>query len=243
MGALAKIEEQTVNAIVGYFKSRYPRAKAIRKENNLVGRFLEALTVQALAGISFWVYEWASEGKRGIDAKSYDESYDPPLFFAIECMNGRFDYTERYFQYLQRRIDWACSNDLNPIIVCVDKATNFARFKGQFKCDVEYVELGKQLHPLTATYSDYLDLKNKLREASDHIALRERTEEASERQVRKMEDRKMKEAEEAMEKLDEEELVDRVDEILDADEAIQGEEGWNVFSEGPPEGNEPKSDS
>lgn len=184
-------------------------------DKDLIGAFLEVLVRQALAGMGFWITEYPMKpGDRGVDAKAFDPSYDDPLFFVIECMNGRFDYPTTYFPYLQRRIASAWSENHNPVIVCVSKATNFKNFKGTFTCPMEYVELGKQYHPNTTVYADYLVLKGKLKKATDLVALRER-EEAGERQMREREDKREKEAWEYLDKLSDDEFMERVERWLD----------------------------
>ena len=66
--------------------------------------------------------------------------------------------------------------------MCVDKKINFQRFKGTFGFTVYYVELGKQYHPSTTTYQDYLSLKSKLKDKINEIAKAERPEEMAERE-------------------------------------------------------------
>jgi len=59
----------------------------------------------------------------------------------------------------------------------VNRKKNFQRFKGSFSCKVRYIELGKQYHPNTTTYKDYLKLKNLLEDTVNKIAKSERPEE------------------------------------------------------------------
>ena len=179
-------EEERVKKLIALFKKRYPRAVALKKDKNLVGKFLEVLVDIALCYSGYLVYKIPGrEGDKGIDIKLIDDSFAEPLCFAIECMNGRYDYTEKYFDYLKKRISNACFENHNPIIICVDRKKNFERFKGSFACKVYFVELGKQYHPKSTTYSDYLKLKEKLKDIINKIARTKRPEEMAGREYLK----------------------------------------------------------
>ena len=203
-------EEQRIKEIIQACKNRYPKAVANRKDKNLLGKFLEDLTRQALSHIGLMVYEWPiKEGDRGIDAKVVDDSFLSPLLFAIECMNGRFDYNDDYFKYLKGRIERACREQHHAIIVCVNKKINFARFKGTFACNAKFVELGKQYHPNTTTYVDYLRLKNLLDDTIEKIKGSERSEEMAERKYKKREKQDLEDEVKALQALDEKRLKER----------------------------------
>ncbi len=176
-------EAYKTNKIIALFRNRYPKAVAASKDKNLIGRFLEGLTTWALANIGLGAHGGAvKEGDRGIDIKVMDESFEEPLLIAVECMNGKYDYTEPYFENLKNRLAEACAKNHIPLIVCVNKKTNFQRLKGTFGFQVYYVELGKQYHPNTTKYQDYLALKSKLRDKINDIARAERPEEMAERE-------------------------------------------------------------
>jgi len=195
---LSLTEKQRVKKLIDYFKKRYPKAVKDKKDRNLLGRFLEVLTHVALNYAGYYVYDFtATAGDRGIDLKLLDDRFFNPVCFAIECMNGNYDYTETYFKYLKHRITDAYSEQHNPIIICVNRKKNFERFKGKFVCNVDFIELGKQYHPNTTTFKDYLRLKKQLTDTIEKIVESERPEE--------IEELKEQEAEaQAMEKWDEE---------------------------------------
>lgn len=176
-------EEFMVNNLIARFRNLYPKAVAAGKDKNLVGRFLEQLTGWAVVYLGLCDYDGAvKQGDRGIDVKIIDDSFEEPLLIAIECMNGKYDYTEPYFENLKKRMAKAYSENHIPLIVCVDRKVNFKRFKGTFGVVVYYIELGKQYHPNNTKYEDYLALKSKLKNKFNKIAKAERPEEMAQRE-------------------------------------------------------------
>ena len=121
-------------------------------------------------------------------------------------MNGRFDYTPKYLKYLKTRIAQAYSKQQCPIIICVNRKKNFKRFTGKFACNVEFIELGKQFHPNTTTYTDYEKLKKHLEDTINKIARRERPQEMAEWKQRKHKEQEPREEKKALEAMDEKRL-------------------------------------
>jgi len=69
-------EEQRIKKIIKTFKNRYPRAVALKKDKNLLGQILEALTFQAFSYNGLKVVDWSvTEGDRGIDVTVMDDSF------------------------------------------------------------------------------------------------------------------------------------------------------------------------
>jgi len=200
-------EKQRVKKLIKLYQNRYPKAVANSKDKNLLGEFLETIARQAITNAGMKVVDCAARaGDRGIDATVMRDDFFRPLFLAIECMNGRYDYTEKYFKNLKDRIAQACSKQQYPIVICVDKNKNFQRFKGPFACNVEFVELGKQYHPNTATYKHYLRLKKPLEATMRKIVKPERPEEIAEWKQKKREEKELEEEKKALEALDEKRL-------------------------------------
>ena len=176
-------EESQISKLIARFQNLYPKAVSVGKDKNLIGRFLERLATRALVYIGLLDYDGAvKEGDRGIDIKLLDDSFSEPLLIAVECMNGRFDYTETYFETFKNRLAKAVQEKHVPLVVCVNKKTNFQRLQGSFGFKVYYIELGKQYHPNTTNYQDYLALKSKLKDRINDIAKAERPEEMAERE-------------------------------------------------------------
>lgn len=207
-------EEQRVKQIIKHYKNKYPRAVATKQDKNLIGGFLETLTRQAFSNNGLKVVDWAvGKGDRGIDAKVIVDSFNAPLLLAIECMNGRFDYTPKYFDALKNRLKQASKSNWFPIIICVDKKANFSRFTGNFSCNVEFIELGKQFHPNKTSYSDYEVLKEKVLKTFNKIAWAERPEEMQEWQQKLQELQEIEEENQVLDKLDEEKLSEKDNEL------------------------------
>lgn len=223
-------EEQRIKKIIKAFKNRYPRAVTLGKDKNLVGEFLEVLTRQAFSYNGLKIVDWASQpGDRGIDATVMCDSFFRPLFLAIECMNGRYDYTPKYFKHLKTRISQACSKQQYPLIICVDKKKNFQRFHGKFACNVEFIELGKQFHPNTTTFTDYEMLKKQVWGTINKIAWAERPQEMAEWKQRKHEKQHLGEEKKALEALDENRLKE-IEQSEDFEET-QGEDPIIVWED------------
>ena len=219
-------EKQRVKKLIKLYRNRYPKAVANNKDKNLLGEFLETMARQALTNAGMKVVDWAATaGDRGIDATVMRDDFFRPLFLAIECMNGRFDYTEKYFEYLESRIARECSEQHYPVIICVNQKKNFQRFKGSFACKVRIVELGKQYHPNTITYKDYLQLKKLLKDTVIQIDKEERPEEMAEHKLKKQEEEELEEEKKALEALDEK----RLEETENFDETPDEEEGRNLW--------------
>jgi hypothetical protein len=176
-------EELQIKRLIARFKKLYPKAQTKGKDKNLVGNFLERLVAWAFIHMGLLDYDGAvKQGERGIDIKVMDDSFSEPLLIAVECMNGTRDYTEKYFGYFKARLAIASQEHHVPLIICVDKKTNFQRFKGNFSFPVYFVELGKQYHPSKTRYKDYLALKSKLKDRINDIAQAERPDDIAERE-------------------------------------------------------------
>jgi len=193
-------EEQRIKKIIKVFKNKYPRAVALKKDKNLIGKILEDLTHQAFSQNGLKVVNWAvSDGDRGIDITVMVDCFTRPLFLAVECMNGKYDYTPIYLGRLKKRLAKAYSKQQFPLIICVDKKVNFKRLTRKFAFNVEFIELGKQFHPNTTTYTDYERLKKQVWDTINKIVLAERPEEMAETQ-------ELEEEKKALEDIDDKKL-------------------------------------
>jgi Skp family chaperone for outer membrane proteins len=209
-------EESRIKDTIKRFKSQYPSAVAKGKDKNLIGFFLERLTSLASNFMGIIDYDGTTKpGDRGVDIKLMDESFQEPLLIAVECMNGRHDYTDIYLGNLKARLATAIQEHHVPLIICVNKKTNFQRFKGPFPFKAYFIELRKQYHPNTTKYKDYLTLKSKLRDTINDIARAEKPEEMAERDFEAYERERTEEAQKAFEQWEQEEndrLLERIEE-------------------------------
>jgi hypothetical protein len=212
-------EESRIKETIKRFKSQYPSAVAKSKDKNLIGFFLERLTSLASNFMGVIDYDGTTKpGDRGVDIKLMDNSFSEPLLIAVECMNGTRDYTEIYLGNLKARLAKATQEHHAPLIICVDKKTNFRRFKGSFPFKVYFIELGKQYHPNTTTYEDYLTLKSKLQDKISDIARTERDEEMAERDFEAYERNRTEEAQKAFEQWEQEENDRLLERLQDYEE-------------------------
>ncbi len=107
-----------------------------------------------------------------------------------------------------------------------NRKKNFQRFKGSFSCKVRYIELGKQYHPNTIKYQDYLGLKKLLEDTIIQIDEEERPAEMAEHKLKKQEEEELEDEEKALDekRLEGREQTEDSEETQDEEPIIEWED-------------------